>query len=164
VAYTWVENRSGSRYWYWYLKCPGRRPSSVYLGASPEAHRALAEAAEAVARVQRALANLSLGELAGQLAEAARKLEKLEATTPTEATQHDASTPRRRKRPRKGAPAEQTPTAQQENPRGEQQAESGSRAHATSTTTTSPENNPTHHLGQHGNPPRRAGNTTTHTT
>ncbi len=81
-AYTWVRNRSGSRYWYWYLKCPGRRPSSVYLGSSPEAHRALMEAAGILARARRALAKLSLGELAAQLAEAARKLEKLEAAAP----------------------------------------------------------------------------------
>jgi hypothetical protein len=142
-AYTWVENRSGSRYWYWYLKCPRRRPTSVYLGASPETHRTLMEAAETVVRVQRALANLNLGELAGQLAEAARKLERLEATTPTEATQHNTSTPRRRRRPR-GAPAEQAPTPQQENTQGEQRAEQGrSSEHTTSTAPTNPENNPT---------------------
>ena len=111
-AYTWVRNKSGSRYWYWYLKCPQRRPSSVYLGASPEAHRALMEAAGAAARVRRALAGLDLGGLAGQLAEAARKLEKLEAAAPAEAAQHAASTPRGRRRPRR-APADQTPAAQQ---------------------------------------------------
>jgi hypothetical protein len=81
-AYTWVRNRAGSKYWYWYLKCPRRRPSSVYLGASPEAHRALVEAAGALARVQRALAKLDLGGLAGRLAEAAEKLEKLEEAAP----------------------------------------------------------------------------------
>jgi len=81
-AYTWVRNRAGSKYWYWYLKCPRRRPTSVYLGASPEAHRALMEASKAVSRVQRALAKLDLGGLAGQLAEAARKLEKLEEAAP----------------------------------------------------------------------------------
>jgi hypothetical protein len=115
-AYTWVENRAGSRYWYWYLKCPRRRPSSVYLGASPEAHRALMEAARAVARVQRALAGLNLGELAGQLAEAARRLERLEATAPAEEAsreeprqtgQHDTSTARKRgRRPPASTPSE----------------------------------------------------------
>jgi hypothetical protein len=113
-AYTWVENRAGSKYWYWYLKCPGRRPTSVYLGAGPEAHRALMEAAEAVARVQRELADLDLGELASKLAEAARRLEKLEATAPAETAQHTASTPRKQRKSRKGAPTEQTSTARQE--------------------------------------------------
>ncbi len=94
-AYTWVRNRAGSKYWYWYLKCPRRRPSSVYLGSSPEAHRALMEAAGVLARVQRALAKLDLGELATQLAEAAKKLEKLEAATPRE---HGKPAPRERDR------------------------------------------------------------------
>jgi hypothetical protein len=97
-----VRNRSGSRCWYWYLKCPRRRPTSVYPGASPEARRALAEAAGVAAGVRRALADLDLGELAGQLAEAAGKLEKLEAAAPAEAAHHDTGTPRRRRRPRGG--------------------------------------------------------------
>jgi hypothetical protein len=137
-AYTWVENRSGSRYWYWYLKCPGRRPASVYLGASPEAHRALMEAAEAVAGVRRALAGAGLGELAGRLAEAARKLERLEAAAPAEAgreeprqaSQRGPGTAPGRRRAGKGDPAGPAPTAQQENARRERQPESGNTVNA----------------------------------
>jgi hypothetical protein len=140
-AYTWVENRAGSRYWYWYLKCPQKKPSSVYLGSSPEAHRALMEAARAVARVQHALAGLNLGELASQLAEAAKRLEKLEATAPAEAAQHAASTPRRQRRPpRGGAPADQAPATQQENTCEENSRQD--EAEATSTPPTPPPQTP----------------------
>jgi hypothetical protein len=154
-AYTWVENRAGSRYWYWYLKCPRRRPSSVYLGSSPEAHRALMEAARAVAGVQRALAGLNLGGLAGQLAEAARRLEKLEATTPAEAAQHPASTPRERRRPRRGAPAGQTPATQQENTHEENSGQD--ETEATSTSPASPQTPETtpHPKTTPGHTPRR---------
>jgi hypothetical protein len=143
-AYTWVRNKAGSRYWYWYLKCPQRKPSSVYLGSSPEAHRALAEAAGAVARARRALADLDLGGLAGQLAEAAGKLEKLEAATPAEAAHHDTSTPRKRRRPQ-GAPAEpgKPPQLGRKITQGEQRAEQGrSGEHAANTTTRNHESGP----------------------
>jgi hypothetical protein len=124
-AYTWVRNSAGSKYWYWYLKCPRRRPSSVYLGASPEAHRALMEAAGVVARVQRALAKHDLGGLATQLAEVAKKLERLEEVAvpaegagreePQQASQHGTSTARRQ---RGRARAKRTPTPQQERTQG----------------------------------------------
>jgi hypothetical protein len=142
-AYTWVRNKAGSRYWYWYLKCPQRRPSSVYLGSSPEAHRALAEAAGAVARVRRALADLGLGELAGQLAEAAGKLEKLEAAAPAEAAQHTASTPRRRRKTTEGSPSRANPAPQREDMRGDSGQDDVEAARAANTATASPEGNPT---------------------
>jgi hypothetical protein len=137
-AYTWVRNKAGSRYWYWYLKCPQRKPSSVYLGSSPEAHRALAEAAGAVARVRRALADLGLGELAGQLAEAAGKLEKLEAAAPAEAAQHAASTPRRRRKTTEGSPSRANPAPQREDMRGDSGQDDVEAARAANTATASP--------------------------
>jgi len=32
--YTYVYNKMGKQYHYWYLKCPDKNPSSIYLGTS----------------------------------------------------------------------------------------------------------------------------------
>jgi hypothetical protein len=53
---TWVLNKAGKRYYYYYLKCKGRRPRSIYVGKSPEGYnqlrRAAALAHELKARVE----------------------------------------------------------------------------------------------------------------
>jgi prefoldin subunit 5 len=36
--YTYVYNKQRKQYYYWYLKCPGKNPSSIYLGSSREGY------------------------------------------------------------------------------------------------------------------------------
>jgi len=52
--YTWVKNPAGVKYYYWYLKCPNKPVSSIYLGpeGSPriEWYRRVKGAARAVAK------------------------------------------------------------------------------------------------------------------
>jgi hypothetical protein len=73
-VYTWVTNKAGTKYYYWYLKCPHKTPSSIYLGKSPEGHRARMAAARAVAEAYYKLKKLELRALAEELEEAAKSL------------------------------------------------------------------------------------------
>jgi hypothetical protein len=43
--YTWVLNKAGKRYYYYYLKCKGREQSSIYIGKTPEGYNQLRKAA-----------------------------------------------------------------------------------------------------------------------
>jgi hypothetical protein len=74
-TYTWVTNKTGTKYWYWYLKCPHRTPSSIYLGKNPEGHRRRMAAARVVAEAYYRLKRVGLWELAEELAVAAKSLE-----------------------------------------------------------------------------------------
>jgi hypothetical protein len=79
-TYTWVANKTGTKYWYWYLKCPNKTPSSIYLGKSPEGYRARIDAARVVAEAFYRLGRTGLRELAEELAVAAKTLEKAGVT------------------------------------------------------------------------------------
>jgi hypothetical protein len=71
--YTWVKNPAGTKYWYWYLKCPDKAIKSIYMGKSIELYNARLEAARAVAEATKHLETLEA--IAGELEAAARKLE-----------------------------------------------------------------------------------------
>jgi hypothetical protein len=64
---TWVTNKVGTKYWYWYLKCPHKTPSSIYLGKNPEGHRKRMKLARALAEVYYRLKKVGLLELADEL-------------------------------------------------------------------------------------------------
>jgi hypothetical protein len=66
-VYTWVTNKVGTKYWYWYLKCPHKTPSSIYLGKSPEGYRRRMRLARAISEVYHRLSKLGLLELADEL-------------------------------------------------------------------------------------------------
>jgi hypothetical protein len=74
-AYTYVTNKVGTKYYYWYLKCPGKTPSSIYLGKSPERHRARMAVAKAVAEAYYMLEKLRA--LADELENTAKSLEQI---------------------------------------------------------------------------------------
>ena len=38
-------NKQKKQYYYWYLKCPGKNPSSIYLGSSREGYNIVKNAA-----------------------------------------------------------------------------------------------------------------------
>jgi nucleotidyltransferase/DNA polymerase involved in DNA repair len=43
--YTWVLNKAGKRYYYYYLKCKGKNPRSIYVGKTPEGYNQIRRAA-----------------------------------------------------------------------------------------------------------------------
>jgi hypothetical protein len=73
---TWVTNKVGTKYWYWYLKCPHKTPSSIYLGKSPEGHRRRMKLARAISEVYYRLSKLGLLELADELEHAFMEFER----------------------------------------------------------------------------------------
>ena len=76
-AYTWVTNKVGAKYWYWYLKCPHKTPSSIYIGKNPEGHRKRMKLARALSEAYYRLRKVGLRELAEELEEAAMELQLL---------------------------------------------------------------------------------------
>ena len=42
--YSWVLNKTGRKYYYYYLKCKGQKPVSIYIGKSPEGYNAIKRA------------------------------------------------------------------------------------------------------------------------
>jgi prefoldin subunit 5 len=85
--YTYVYNSQRKAYHYWYIKCPGKKPSSIYLGksggglqavknagrASEEYTKALHTAMKAVEEMKRAL------EAVKTLVETLARIEKTES-------------------------------------------------------------------------------------
>jgi hypothetical protein len=71
--YTWVRNPAGTKYWYWYLKCPDRFIKSIYMGKSLGPFNTRLEAARVVADATKRLIP-ALESVAGELEAAARKL------------------------------------------------------------------------------------------
>lgn len=71
--YTWVRNPAGTKYWYWYLKCPDRSIKSIYMGKSIGPFNSRLEAARVVADVAKRLVP-ALERVAGELEAAANKL------------------------------------------------------------------------------------------
>jgi hypothetical protein len=71
--YTWVKNPAGTKYWYWYLKCPDRFIKSIYMGKSIGGFKSKLEAARVVADIARRLVPALEG-IAGELEAAASKL------------------------------------------------------------------------------------------
>jgi hypothetical protein len=71
--YTWVRNPAGTKYWYWYLKCPNRFIKSIYMGKSIEPYKVRLEAARVVADATRRLIP-ALESIAGELEQVANKL------------------------------------------------------------------------------------------
>lgn len=53
--YTYVYNSQRKAYYYWYIKCPGKKPSSIYLGKSGGGLRAVKSAGRASEEYIRAL-------------------------------------------------------------------------------------------------------------
>jgi prefoldin subunit 5 len=43
--YTWVLNKVGKRYYYYYLKCKGKEAKSIYIGKTPEGYNQIKRAA-----------------------------------------------------------------------------------------------------------------------
>lgn len=75
---TWVTNKTGTKYWYWYLKCPHKVPTSIYLGKNPEEHRKKMRLARAIAEVYYRLKKVGLLELADELDHAGLDFEREE--------------------------------------------------------------------------------------
>jgi hypothetical protein len=71
--YTWVKNPAGTKYWYWYLKCPDRFIKSIYMGKSLGPFNTRLEAARVVADAAKRLLP-ALESIAGELEAAAQKL------------------------------------------------------------------------------------------
>jgi hypothetical protein len=71
--YTWVRNPAGTKYWYWYLKCPDRFIKSIYMGKSIGPYKARLEVARLVADATKRLIP-ALESIAGELEAAANKL------------------------------------------------------------------------------------------
>jgi len=71
--YTWVKNPAGTKYWYWYLKCPDRFIKSIYMGKSLGAFNTRLEVARVVADAAKRLLP-ALESIAGELEAAAQKL------------------------------------------------------------------------------------------
>jgi hypothetical protein len=44
--YTWVLNKQGKRYYYYYLKCKGKETKSIYIGKTPEGYNQFRKAAQ----------------------------------------------------------------------------------------------------------------------
>jgi hypothetical protein len=44
--YTWVLNKAGKRYYYYYLKCKGKETKSIYVGKTPEGYNQFRKAAQ----------------------------------------------------------------------------------------------------------------------
>jgi hypothetical protein len=72
--YTWVKNPAGTKYWYWYLKCPDKVIKSIYMGKSLGFYEVRLEAARIVAEVYSRLSRLDLGGVVGELELATQKL------------------------------------------------------------------------------------------
>jgi len=72
--YTWVKNPAGTKYYYWYLKCPDRFIKSIYMGKSIGVFKTKLEAARAVAEAAKRLIP-ALESMAGELEATANKLE-----------------------------------------------------------------------------------------
>ena len=72
--YTWVKNPAGTKYYYWYLKCPDKAIKSIYMGKNIGVFKAKLEAARVVAEATKRLIP-ALETLAGELEAVARKLE-----------------------------------------------------------------------------------------
>lgn len=53
--YTYVYNSQRKAYHYWYIKCPGKKPSSIYLGKSGGGLQAIKNAGKASEEYTRAL-------------------------------------------------------------------------------------------------------------
>jgi hypothetical protein len=43
--YSWVLNKAGKRYYYYYLKCKDQKPATIYIGKSPEGYNSIKHAA-----------------------------------------------------------------------------------------------------------------------
>jgi len=71
--YTWVKNPAGTKYWYWYLKCPDRFIKSIYMGKSLGPFNTRLEVARIVADAAKRLIP-ALESIAGELEAAAQKL------------------------------------------------------------------------------------------
>jgi hypothetical protein len=71
--YTWVRNSAGTKYWYWYLKCPDRFIKSIYMGKSLGPFNTRLEATRVVADAAKRLIP-ALESIAGELEAAASKL------------------------------------------------------------------------------------------
>jgi hypothetical protein len=71
--YTWVKNPAGTKYWYWYLKCPDKAIKSIYMGKSLGAFNTRLEAARTVAEATKRLIP-ALESMAGELEQAAQRL------------------------------------------------------------------------------------------
>jgi len=71
--YTWVKNPAGTKYYYWYLKCPDKTIKSIYMGKSLGTFKARLEAARAVAEAAKRLIP-ALESMAGELEQAAQRL------------------------------------------------------------------------------------------
>jgi hypothetical protein len=71
--YTWVKNPAGTKYYYWYLKCPDKVIKSIYMGKNIGEFKLKLEVARAVAEATKRLIPALEG-IAGELEQAAQRL------------------------------------------------------------------------------------------
>jgi hypothetical protein len=71
--YTWVLNKAGKRYYYYYLKCKGKETKSIYIGKSPEGYNQLRKAAQLAFQLKTRLEAVAAA--MRELEEAVRELE-----------------------------------------------------------------------------------------
>jgi len=92
--YTYVYNKQRKQYYYWYLKCPGKNPSSIYLGSSREGYNIIKNAARIVAEFVVAVETLIRAHenLADTVTQLERAIEALETLTSKERGKEENST------------------------------------------------------------------------
>jgi len=56
--YSWVLNKAGKKYYYYYLKCKGQKPATIYIGKSPEGYNVIKRAARAAIELKQVLDKL----------------------------------------------------------------------------------------------------------
>jgi hypothetical protein len=75
--YTWVLNKAGKRYYYYYLKCRGKNPRSIYVGKTPEGFNQLRRAAQLAFQLKARLEAVAVA--MRELEEVLRQLEENKA-------------------------------------------------------------------------------------
>ncbi len=66
--YSWVLNKAGKRYYYYYLKCKDQKPATIYIGKTPEGYNIIKRVARIAIELKLILTKLQ------------RDLEELENT------------------------------------------------------------------------------------
>ncbi|MCC6010917.1 MAG: hypothetical protein LM556_00765 [Desulfurococcaceae archaeon] len=56
--YSWVLNKAGKKYYYYYLKCKEQKPMTIYIGKTPEGYNAIKRAARAAIELKQVLDKL----------------------------------------------------------------------------------------------------------
>lgn len=56
--YSWVLNKAGKRYYYYYLKCKDQKPATIYIGKTPEGYNAIKRVARVAVELELVLNKL----------------------------------------------------------------------------------------------------------